>query len=163
MYRVYCGTVCEVQVSLKNVCQHVHYYGGLSCQYCIVHFFTNHDCRCRVKERMGEDEGEVNKRREGREVDVGDTENNKNNKHSGCQGRGKMNAEMRWRLNPPKISFSHLQSGLQSFLIFLYMSKKSFISSQADTRVDDFDRVTSHLFLSDNCLILVCADYVKMS
>lgn len=68
-----------------------------------------------VEQRRGqerrEDEGEVNDRREEREV-AKDRENNKNRRQNGCQERRKMKAEMRWRLNPPKISFSHWQNSL---------------------------------------------------
>lgn len=72
----------------------------------------------RGRERR-EDEGEVSERREGREVakDGGD---NKNRRQNGCQDRGKMKAEMRWRLNPPKLSFSHWQNSL-SFQFPLYV------------------------------------------
>lgn len=69
-----------------------------------------------VAQRRGrqrrEDEGEVNERREGREVAKG-RENNKNRRQNGCQER-ENEAEMRWKLTPhpypPKTSFSHWQN-----------------------------------------------------
>lgn len=57
MNHVCCCTVCEVQVSLRTVCQHVHYNDCMSCQYCIVHPWSNYDCFCGAKERTRADEG----------------------------------------------------------------------------------------------------------
>lgn len=75
--------------------------------------------RRRGRERR-EDEGEVNERREGREV-AKDGENNTNRRQNGCQERGRMTAEMRWRLNPPKICFFTLAERP----LVLFLSKMS--------------------------------------